>query len=315
MRALFLAPIALAAACGAPADLQSATNTSSAATSCEGSCPDQVSNLIAGQHIDAGDVRITNDDTNLYVEISTQDGWLLTETHIFAGTGEIPVNRKGTPVPGRFPFHGSFSPGVTSYTEVIPLAGLDVGCGEELKVAVHAVVKKQVGGGWEEQTAWGDGDAFNTPRWSFFTLYSICCDPPPPPDCGCHDECIPDAPPPPDCRESSDYWAAQESWPANSPADVLCWSESTGALTMGQLMASDASGSLFLLLAQEQIAALQNQQCLAYDWIIGPAMVETSYITNDCSVSSAEEARAQELLELLAKYNDETYEGPWHYTP
>ena len=96
MRAVPLLLLAFAAACGAPAELQTTFNVEAAATYAEESCPAQGSNLIAGQNIDAGDVSITNDDTNLYVQISTQDGWLLTETHIFAGTGDIPVNRKGT---------------------------------------------------------------------------------------------------------------------------------------------------------------------------------------------------------------------------
>lgn len=294
MRAVALTSIFFAAACGAPVDPQSASNVSSFATVEEETCPDQVSNLIAGQHIDAGDVSITNDDTNLYVEITTQDGWLITETHIFAGTGAIPTNRKGTPVPGRFPFNNAFSPGVSSYTEVIPLAGLNIACGDELKVAVHAVVVRPAGDGTEEQTAWADGEGFNTPRWSYFNLYTTCCEPPPPP-------------PPEECREPVEFWTAADpsSWPF-SFVWPICWSEELGTVTAEMVM--DLEGSdLWTQLAQEYIAAKNNDVCHPGNCVIRDAISRTNYLINDCVIDDSETAEATELLALFHAYNTGAY--------
>lgn len=294
MRAVSCLFLALAAACGAPAEPQSTFNVEAAATYAEESCPAQASNLIAGQNIDAGDVSITNDDTNLYVQISTQDGWLLTETHIFAGTGAIPVNKKGTPVPGHFPYQNAFSPGVSSYTEVIPLAGLNIACGDSLKVAVHAVVVRPSGDGTEEQTAWGDGESFNTPRWSFFSTYASCCEPPPPPQ----------------CTASMEYWrdADPSTWPMDLSGWVFCWNPELGAVSPADIM-DMAPDTFFVQLAQQYIAAFQNTHCYAHDCVKNQAMTLTNYLTNDCVIDESEQAQAQAFYAVLVAMNDGSYDG------
>lgn len=109
--------------------------------------------LIAGQHINAGTVTVTNDATNLYVTYSTANGWSLTELHLFAGAcNKIPVNKPGNPIPGQFPY--SANPAMANtYTFTIPLANLeDCFC-----VAAHAVVRNASGG---TETAWGQGTRF-----------------------------------------------------------------------------------------------------------------------------------------------------------
>lgn len=296
MRALSLIPIAAAVACTAPIGLDTPATTSSA-NFVEESCPDQSSNLIAGQNIDAGDVSISNDDTNLYVRITTQDGWLLTETHIFAGTGDIPVNRNGIPVPGRFPYANYFSPGVTTYTEVIPLAGLGVDCDDALKVAVHAVVERTVGDVTEEQTAWGDGEGFGTPRWAFFTLYSGCCEPPP------REECL----------EPVEFWTAADpsTWPMSFDGWVFCYSDATGPLSAEQIMAL-APDSFFVQLSQQYLAAFLNSVCYGIDCPVGKALSRTNYLTNDCMIDESEQAEAEALYALFAAYNTGTY-NRWDY--
>lgn len=304
MRVAILVPLMLGAACGAPLAPQTASNVGSSATLVEESCPNQVSTLIAGQNIDAGDVSVTNDDTNLYVQISTQDGWLITETHIFAGTGAIPVNRKGIPVPGHFPYANAFSPGVTSYTEVIPLSGLNITCGEELKVAVHAVVNRVVGGVTESQTAWGDGEGFNTPRWAFYSLYATCCAPPPPP-------------PPEECREPVEFWTAADpsSWPTTCEWPV-CWSPELGTVWDVDVMAMQGT-DLWTVLSQEYIAAKENSVCYPANCVIRAAISRTPYLINDCVIDESEQAEAVGLLALFHAFNTGAYnvteeEACWH---
>ncbi|OGQ24487.1 MAG: hypothetical protein A2138_15830 [Deltaproteobacteria bacterium RBG_16_71_12] len=296
MRAFILVPVAFAIACGsASVELDTAGASSLATYEEEEVCPDQSNNLIAGQHIDAGGVRITNDDVNLYVEISTQDGWLLTETHVFAGTGEVPANRKGTPVPGLFPYAQSFSPGVTSTTVVIPLAGLGVDCDDTLKVAVHAVVERHVGDVVEEETAWGDGVDFATPRWAWSTLYTGCCEPLSP------DECI----------EPVEYWAGTD--PATWTHDItdwpFCWSEETGAISAAEIMQM-APTTFYLQLSQQFLAAYLNQTCAGSDCVIGPAITHSTWLTGDCVLDESELAEAEELYALFVSFNTRNYQRP-----
>jgi len=107
------------------------------------------STLKAGQNIDAGTLTVTNDGTDLYVEYQTIDGWEMTETHLAVECSleEIPQtqpNKKGkgggNPIPGHFEYSTEYDPAVTEYTEIISLS--ELGCGNELFIAAHAVVQK-----------------------------------------------------------------------------------------------------------------------------------------------------------------------------
>ncbi|HDS63238.1 MAG TPA: hypothetical protein ENN52_03745 [Methanofollis liminatans] len=121
--------------------------------------------LIAGQHTDAGDVLVWNDDDYLYVKFLAKDGWCLAETHLAVagvladipqtGNGKPQANNgkskvgngkqqtvNGNPIPGQFAYGDSYDPCVGSDTFLIPLD--EVGRGT-LYVAAHAVVQKPGG--------------------------------------------------------------------------------------------------------------------------------------------------------------------------
>ncbi|NVO67324.1 hypothetical protein [Methanofollis tationis] len=121
--------------------------------------------LIAGQHTDAGDVLVWNDDEYLYVKFLTADRWCLAETHLAVadalagipqtGNGKLQANNgkskagngkqqtgNGNPIPGQFAYGECYDPCVGSDTFMIPLD--EVGRGT-LYVAAHAVVKKPGG--------------------------------------------------------------------------------------------------------------------------------------------------------------------------
>jgi hypothetical protein len=115
--------------------------------------------LMAGQHYGAGEVRVWDDGTYLYVQFVTDDGWTLGETHVFAGTA-LPKKT----APGQFPYKGEGA----LYT--IPLADLEVAPGGGmLYIAAHAVVSK----GTEQQTAWGKGEDFGK-NWAMYFDYQTC---------------------------------------------------------------------------------------------------------------------------------------------
>jgi len=99
-----------------------------------------VTDLIAGQTIDVGDVSVWNDGTHLYVKYATTGDWCLTGTHLHVATtlAEIPQTKKGNPIPGHFKYNMSHGPCTTEYTYAIDLDGW--GPTTELYVAAHAGV-------------------------------------------------------------------------------------------------------------------------------------------------------------------------------
>lgn len=134
-------------------------------------CTPTVVTLIAGQHIDAGTVTVTNDANFIYVTYNTANGYVLSQTHLFVGEcALIPVNRPGNPIPGQFPYASAHS-NLTSYTYEIPITAIPVGgCG---CIAAHAVVSLATGGG--TQTAWGNGTVINPDgQWGMKFDYCSC---------------------------------------------------------------------------------------------------------------------------------------------
>jgi len=82
-----------------------------------------VTDLIAGQHIDAGDVLVWNDDDNLYVKyLITDPDWCLTEYHLHVANdpNDIPQTKKNNPIPGKFDYKKEFESCV-SETDIIEI--------------------------------------------------------------------------------------------------------------------------------------------------------------------------------------------------
>jgi hypothetical protein len=289
MKKITLAALALTlAACGsasldgsAPGSLSAATGTTPPPP--PSACEEQVSDLIAGQHIDAGSVGITNDGDSLIITYTADAPWLITEVHAWAGTGSPPTNNKGTVVPGHFPYAASFNPGVSSYSIAIALADLDAECGEALNVVAHAVVKSSANGGGS-QTAFGDGTPFTGPRWGFTMGYDVCCD-----DGVCE-------------NQSAEEWSTQQ-WTSVSPDQHFCWNETVGdGPSFGDIMASESTDA-FTSLVKEWITAKLNGACTPWDGDVLGAMVAAHLLINDCEISEDEAAEAAELTAFLAAYN------------
>lgn len=148
-----------------------------------------VTTLYAGRTIDAGTVRVYNDNTNLYVEISTKDGWQLTESHLAIALtlSGIPQTKSGNPKIGNFPYQRTYSPAVTSDVYTFPLDQLAVSlglssftCGStSLVIAAHAVVVQLDGSGGviARETGWGNGTGFPGANWSTYFTHTIQCCP------------------------------------------------------------------------------------------------------------------------------------------
>lgn len=133
--------------------------------------------LLAGQTIDAGNVSVWNDTANLYVKYETQNGWMINQTHLAVGTAltDIPQTngKKPVAIPGQFAFSNSFDPTVTSYTYTIPLNSLGASYNDNLYIAAHAVVVKQLlDGTYQQETGWGNGNKFGG-AWGMYFNYTV----------------------------------------------------------------------------------------------------------------------------------------------
>jgi hypothetical protein len=120
------------------------------------SCSATTTTLVAGQHLDAGVVSVSNDEGNLKVEFVALNGWSLGETHLYVGS-EPPTKT----APGRFPYKGE-----TVYT--FPLSDLEAWPGDVLYIAAHAVVQK----GTQQETAWGEGSEFGK-NWAKYFACTV----------------------------------------------------------------------------------------------------------------------------------------------
>jgi hypothetical protein len=156
--------------------------------------------LIAGQHINVGSVCVSvhhDIDTAaacgagstgaVKVVYHTIGGWELVEAHLAAGGehDDIPTNNPGHPQPGQFPYHAEDLDGSTVHGFYVPLCafGLDDADHEcdpvTAHFAAHAVVKKNHGNWCQEETAWGEGEEFDTQGgWAMYFTHALHCEPP-----------------------------------------------------------------------------------------------------------------------------------------
>ncbi len=137
-------------------------------------CPAVTVPLLAGQFMDAGTISVSNDNEFIYVTYTTANGYLLTETHLYVGNcSAVPVNKKGNPVPGQFPYKDTQNY-TTSFTYKVPIASMGLGqCG---CIAAHAALVKldATGKVIESQTGWGAGSLINATGGNWGTKFSYC---------------------------------------------------------------------------------------------------------------------------------------------
>lgn len=97
-----------------------------------------VTDLIAGQHYDVGDVSVWNDGDYLYVKYETTGSWSLMLTHLHVATSLSGIPQKnGNPPPGQFDYQMNHAPSTNEYTYAIDL---DWTPSTQLYIAAHADV-------------------------------------------------------------------------------------------------------------------------------------------------------------------------------
>ncbi|WP_284651070.1 hypothetical protein [Flavobacterium terrisoli] len=128
--------------------------------------------LIAGQRYNAGDIRVYFDNDKVYVEYETAGNWYIRKTHLYIGDcALIPVNRRGEPIPGHFPFRGTQPSG----TQVVVYAMDKANLPKCFCISAHADVYRMVNGQVvQSETAWAQGERFTQSSWGMFM--SVCED-------------------------------------------------------------------------------------------------------------------------------------------
>lgn len=131
--------------------------------------------LYAGQHIEAGSITVSNDNSTIYVTYQTTGGWVLDDLHLYVGDlSGLPTNGGGNPQIGQFPYAVSDLNG-TSYTFEIPVDP-NFEC---YVIAAHAAVYlEQNGQIVQSETAWGDGNPSAGNSWATYGDYCLldCCE-------------------------------------------------------------------------------------------------------------------------------------------
>jgi hypothetical protein len=131
-----------------------------------------VTDLIAGQHHDVGDVTVWNDADFLYVSYEVHYVWLrLKQTHLHTADSldGIPHNKNNIPVPGKFAHKTLHDRWVQEFTYEIPMDP-SWAPDTDLFIASHAVISGECGGA---ATAWGDGPKFPCPTWGTYFIYTV----------------------------------------------------------------------------------------------------------------------------------------------
>jgi hypothetical protein len=147
-------------------------------------CDDPFStDLIAGQIIDAGDVKVCNDDATLTVTYEATFPWCLLKTDLHVATipdppaqpdDNIPQNKPGNPIPGHFAYgdeYGGCLDGPATFE--IPLDEIDGGVspGDTVAIAAHAEVEDGAG---RQEGAWGEGPRFVARgNWAMYFTYAV----------------------------------------------------------------------------------------------------------------------------------------------
>lgn len=133
--------------------------------------------LVAGQNIVAGTVKVSNDATYLYVEISTSNGWLMGSAAVaIADSTQTLISKSGygngnNLVPGKFPYKQTFNPYATYCKFTIPLGNWKPG--DTVYIAVHTDLYLPRGdGSYQNETGWAKGTNIGK-NWAMYFVYVI----------------------------------------------------------------------------------------------------------------------------------------------
>ena len=135
----------------------------------DGDCPPAQYPWVCGQDDTDGNVTVTSDDANLYVEITAASGETLEETsvHVTDSESGIPQNNGGM-IPGQFEYkHSTVDSSTDSYTISFSDEGIE--SGDEVVIAVHAAQS-------DGETCWAGSTSGTWNNWGLYLVHTVCTD-------------------------------------------------------------------------------------------------------------------------------------------
>jgi len=95
-----------------------------------------------GSRVEPGYIFVANDAQNLYVSYYLSENWQLAglDLNIARSEAEIPADWQGLPQPEKFRYKATLSQCESVYTQVIPLAELDLAPGDDFVLVSRAMV-------------------------------------------------------------------------------------------------------------------------------------------------------------------------------
>lgn len=131
-----------------------------------------VTELIAGQIDNVGQVIVSNNGETLYVTYKTNEEWTINEMHLYVGDFRLlPRTESGNPIPGQFPYIKKLNDSEMEYTFAIPL----VEVGNCFAVAAHAsLLSRHSTLSPMFESAWGNGLLINNEEGSWGMYFNVC---------------------------------------------------------------------------------------------------------------------------------------------
>ncbi len=126
--------------------------------------------LIAGRHDTVGEITITNNESYIYVDITTFDSWVLDETHVavVGSIDDLPLNNGGNPRPGHYPYENH---AMIELGDWVP--------GDSIVISVHAEVIRlnDAGEAIQQEGAWCQGTRQSRGNWWMYFYHEVqACD-------------------------------------------------------------------------------------------------------------------------------------------
>jgi len=129
-----------------------------------------VTDILAGQSIDVGDIGISFTWDYIYVEYTVTAPWYLTEVHVQVATTleGIPHNDNSGMIPGQFFYNREFDEYKSTWLVAYPNTD-EFRDASDLYVAAHcALVKIEDDTIVQEETGWGEGDPYPGHNWGMY---------------------------------------------------------------------------------------------------------------------------------------------------
>ncbi|HCP15405.1 MAG TPA: hypothetical protein DIT32_06550 [Peptococcaceae bacterium] len=141
----------------------------------------------SGQKWNVGMAYISNTEDKICVRLvlnhkAVNGNFKMTEVHLAIGDSlaDIPQTKNGNPIPGQFPVHAEFDPGVYEYEYCFDN---EWDMGTELFIATHAVMErpeishmegdiKVIDQAAQSETLWGNCNPFPGKNWARFIRYT-----------------------------------------------------------------------------------------------------------------------------------------------